>query len=149
MPTDKGYVAKAGHGDSIILRWTIHLAREHPRKLLILIALLSVSMAAGYWVIGALGPIAVVLAMGGALAEFLFPVTYELTEQGAVCKTLVKFSEIKWKNVKSCYLDDLGIKLSPLKHQSRLEAFRGVYLRFGNNRNEVIEAVKSMRAKQC
>jgi len=149
MPADKGYVAKAGHEDSIILSWTIHLAREHPRKLLILIALLSVSMAAGYWIIGALGPIAVVLAMGGALAEFLFPVTYELTEQGAVCKTLVKFSEIKWKNVKSCYLDDLGIKLSPLERQSRLEAFRGVYLRFSNNRNEVIEAVKSMRAKQC
>lgn len=149
MPADNSCVANAEHEDSIILRWTVHLALEHPRKLLVLLALLSTLMAASYWVIGALGPIAVALAMGGALAEFLFPVTYELTEQGAMCKTLVKFSEIKWKNVKRCYLDDLGVKLSPLEHQSRLEAFRGVYLRFGNNRDEVIEAVKSMRAKQC
>lgn len=58
---------------------------------------------------------------------------------------LLKSSEIKWANVKRCYLDDFGVKLSPLDRVSRVEAFRGVYLRFGDNQNEVIEAVKALR----
>lgn len=60
----------------------------------------------------------------------------------------LKGTEIKWENVKRCYVDDLGVKLSPLDRASRIEAFRGVYLRFGDNQDAVIEAVKSLRQTQ-
>jgi hypothetical protein len=60
---------------------------------------------------------------------------------------IFKTSEIKWTSVKRCYLDDFGVKLSPLDRKSRLEAFRGVYLRFGDNQNQVIETVKSLKER--
>lgn len=85
------------------------------------------------------------VALVASLSDFLFPVTYFITPHGASCKMLLKSSEIKWANVRRCYLDDCGVKLSPLDRTSRVEAFRGVYLRFGDNQDEVIKIVKSLR----
>jgi len=42
-------------------------------------------------------------------------------------------------------VDDRGIKLSPLGKPGRLEAYRGVYLRFGDRAYEVKETVRRMR----
>ncbi|MCX8053363.1 MAG: hypothetical protein N3B12_06110 [Armatimonadetes bacterium] len=102
-----------------------------------------------HWVIGPLGSVAVAIALVGSLAEFLFPVTYEITSDSAVCRTLFKQTEISWHNVRRYYLDNSGIKLSPLDRPSRLEAFRGVYLRFAGNDRQVIEAVRAIRKSQC
>ncbi len=83
--------------------------------------------------------------MMASLSDFLFPVQFEIRPDRVGCRMLFKSSEIKWADVKRCYLDDQGIKLSPLDRISRLEAFRGVYLRFADNEAEVVEAVKSLR----
>ena len=87
--------------------------------------------------------------MLGAMADFWFPISYEISSDGARCKMLLKSSEIKWNNVKRCYLDNDGVKLSPLDTLSRREAFRGIYLRFNGNKDTVIETVKSLKAEQC
>jgi len=76
-------------------------------------------------------------------------VRYVVTEHGASCRMLLKAARIQWADVRRCYIDDLGIKISPLNRRSRLEAFRGVYLRFAGNRDEVISAVKALRGPAC
>ena len=131
-----------------ILRWTVHLAPEHPLKLLCTLGVLASACVAAYWAIGPLGAVAVAVALVGSLADFLFPVTYEITPERAACRMLFKRGEIEWRNVRKCFLDAGGIKLSPLDRQSRLEAFRGVYLRFNGNREQVIDAVRAVR-RQC
>lgn len=128
-----------------ILSWSVHLARRYPAKAIISLAFVAAATAVGCALAGPYVALVVAAALVASLSDFLFPVKYLVTPDGASCRMLLKSSEIKWANVKRCYVDALGVKLSPLDRVSKVEAFRGVYLRFGNNQDEVIETVKSLR----
>ena len=141
-------LAPASESD-VILSWTSHLARKHPIKLALALGLAALSSAAGYFAFGLTTSVAVLIVMLCSLADFLFPVRYEITTEAAEARMLFKSARILWKDVKQCMLDNDGLKLSPLAVPSRREAFRGVYLRFENNEGRVIDAVKSARAKHC
>ena len=132
-----------------VLAWTVHLARENRSKLAVCVGATVLTSCAAFHVIGPAAAIAVAAVMIASVAEFVFPVTYRITTSGAECRMLLKVSTISWANVRRCYIDDLGIKLSPLDRRSRIETFRGVYLRFSDNRTQVTEAVKRMRESRC
>lgn len=129
-----------------ILTWKVHLLREQPSKLLLVIPAAALSLVASCVLFQTftLGLIVLFLIMA-SLAEYLFPIRYQLDERGASARTLTSLTRIEWRRVKKYYLDDHGIKLSPLSRQTRLEAYRGVYLRFGDRRDEIIRAVKEIR----
>lgn len=129
-----------------IMSWTAHLARQRPAMTVVLIAFLAFASAVGYVAVGPAAAVLVTIALVAFLSDFLFPVQYVITGDRAACRMLLNRTEIKWTDVKRCYLDDYGVKLSPLDRVSRLEAFRGVYLRFNGNESQVIETVKLMRA---
>jgi hypothetical protein len=129
-----------------ILTWKVHLLRENPVKALLILPVLTLSLLVCYIIFhNVLGMAVTLFLITSSFADFLFPVRYDITRQGASAKTLLGRTVIEWNRVKKYYLDDHGIKLSPLHRQTRLEAYRGVYLRFGGRRDEVIEAVRSMR----
>lgn len=132
-------------GNEVVMAWNVHLAREYPAKLTCLISLIVFAALSALMIIGPPAMIAVAVIMTAGFADFLFPMRFIITGESATCKTLLKQSEIKWENVRRCYIDDLGVKLSPLNRISRLEAFRGVYLRFADNQETVVETVKSLR----
>lgn len=131
--------------EDVVLSWTVHLARENPIRLLTALIAIMSTVAFAYYVIGLAGAIAAAFMMLSALADFLFPVTFVLNSEGAEARMLLKKAAISWGNVKRYYLDNQGIKLSPLDRVTRIEAFRGVYLRFKDNKEEVIATVKSLR----
>lgn len=83
--------------------------------------------------------------VAASVKEFLFPIRFELSATGARSRCLWSVSEIEWKNVRRIYVDAAGVKLSPLSSLSRLEAFRGVYLRFDGNREEALAAIDRWR----
>ena len=149
MPEHNQHTSSYISEEEIILRWNVHLALEHPAKLILSIILTVVACAAGYWAIGPFGAIAAAVVMLSSLADFLFPMTYEITPQSATCKMLFKCATVRWEDVRRCYVDSLGVKLSPLDRQSKLEAFRGVYLRFRDNQEQVIKVVKKLRIQHC
>lgn len=129
-----------------VLAWKVHLIRENPAKVLLIAPVVVMSLLVCY--IFTHSPIfmAVTLALlASSLADFLFPIRYEMSEQGASSRTLLGRTFVEWDRVKKYYLDDHGIKLSTLPRPGRLEAYRGLYLRFGGNQDEVIEAVRRMR----
>jgi len=129
-----------------VLVWKVHLLRESPRKVLLVIPIVAISLVAGYIFTHSLLVLAVTLFLFvSALIEYLFPIRYELTSRGASAYTLLGRTTIEWERVRKYYIDDYGIKLSPLPSQGRLEPYRGVYLRFGRNKNEVMEVVRRMR----
>ena len=128
-----------------VMSWTVHLARRQPAKTLICVAFIAAVSAGGYFAISPYAAALVCAALAASLSDFLFPIRFIIWEDRVGCRMLLKSAEIKWTKVKRCYLDDYGVKLSPLGRASRLEAFRGVYLRFANNENEVIETVKALR----
>ena len=149
MPTDTLRERAPDAGDDVLLQWSVHLARDCPAKLVASLLLVALCIAAGYYTMGLLGAVVVAGVMAASLADFLFPISYAITADGASCRMLLKSSAIRWSDVKRCWVDDLGVKLSPLNRKSRLEAFRGVYLRFAQNREQVTELVKELRERVC
>ncbi|HUV04806.1 MAG TPA: hypothetical protein VMX94_06835 [Armatimonadota bacterium] len=133
-----------------ILSWKVHILRESPGRMFLVGPVVLGSLLASYIMFQSLLVLAVAaFLLISALAEFLFPIRFVISEHGAFSRTLLSRTYIEWDRVKKYYLDDRGIKLSPLEPRGRLEAYRGVYLRFGGNRDEVIEAVRRMRDARC
>jgi len=145
MPILASKPATSAVEDQAILTWTVHLARTQPKKAIATVAFICAATVVGCLMAGPFVAVLAAVALVASLADFLLPVRYVITRDKASCKMIGKGTEIRWANVRRCYLDDSGVKLSPLDRVSRLEAFRGVYLRFADNRDEVVETVKSLR----
>jgi hypothetical protein len=144
--------------DEVILAWRVHLGRRRPLHAIIAAAAILVVVGwsavvfsldkEGKFRLNPLPSLLFGLIMTAAMAELLFPVSYKLTRKGAYRRNFLSVSQIEWRNVRKCYLAADGVKLSPLRRQTRLEAFRGVFLRFGDgNRDEIIEKVKELRVR--
>ncbi len=83
--------------------------------------------------------------LAAAIGDYLFPVRHELRLRTATVSCLFSRQEIAWERVRTVWMSEDGIKLSPLRRRSRLEAFRGVFLRFGAERDAVLETVRRLR----
>jgi len=129
----------------VLLEWRAWPAARQPRKAIATAAiiLLGAFLTVLATVSLPLGLVAFVL-LTLATREFFLPTRYQLTEEGASAEGFLNSYSIPWRRVKACLLSDEGVKLSPFAGKSRLEPFRGVYLRFGDNREEVVERVKEL-----
>jgi hypothetical protein len=121
------------------LTWSLHLARRRPRQAAAAAALiLLASLVAGYGfgspLLGALA----CLLLVASVSDYLFPLRFFLSENGAEARGLVHRRRIAWSQVRRVVRDDLGVKLSPLARPSRLEAYRGIYLWFEGNAENVM-----------
>jgi len=106
--------------------------------------MVTVAAAAVCAGIGFRGWWAGVLAAGllvAAISDFLFPVRYVMDEEGVWARGLVMRRRMAWAQVRRVARDELGVKLSPLARPSRLEAYRGIYLWFADNADEVMEFI--------
>ena len=79
-----------------------------------------------------------------ATADYFIPMRFWITQEAAFRRGIFGVKFMRWSSVKHCYLDEKGIKLSPLENQSRSEAFRGLFLYFGDNRDELVETVRNL-----
>lgn len=125
------------------LAWDIRLGANQPQRLLTVVFLALVAGVVGiallgHWLFGVIGVLAVLLSA----SELFLPLHYSIDETGARQRIGVSVTEILWPNVKRVQLDQGGVKLSPFEGESRLEPFRGVYLRFSGNREEVLAKIR-------
>lgn len=73
-----------------------------------------------------------------SLSPFFFPTKYILQDDHIMIRSLLRTFSKKWDFFKSYYPDKNGVLLSPFPSPSRLENFRGVYIKFDNNKTEVL-----------
>ena len=78
----------------------------------------------------------------GSLSSFFFPVTFSLDEEFVTVRSPFTTERKRWVEFKSFWVDRHGVLLSPFARRSRLESFRGLYIRFSANRDEVVEFVR-------
>jgi hypothetical protein len=125
------------------LRWTSHLLREDPPwRPAALIGLIG-GFSAGAGI--SLGPLygwisAVVLT--AAMSRYLLPVRYHLTDREVVVVHAGMTRRAPWERFRRFSVHPDGVFLSPFDRPSRLDAFRGCFLRFRDNREEVLELVR-------
>ncbi len=82
-----------------------------------------------------------------SLSSYFMKTNYTLTEESIEIRSFLSHLKKEWKYYRSYYEDKNGIFLSPFVKHSRLENFRGVYLRFGNGDRDKIRNIISSHIK--
>jgi hypothetical protein len=85
-----------------------------------------------------------ILFLGFSLLPYYTPTTYRLNENGIEVKKVFYTIKKSWSNFRSFYPDKNGVLLSPFPIPTRLENFRGIYIRFRGNGEGVLSVVESM-----
>jgi hypothetical protein len=132
------------------LEWTIHPLRKDIKKSLFLIILLGLVAILVYFWGAAVDKTNAILLTGvsviilfSSLTKYFFPTHYVLSEEGVEMKTTFGKLTRRWVYFRSFYPDRNGIFLSPFPKKSWLENFRGVYLIFNNNAQEVTKFIRA------
>lgn len=134
--------------DRILLKWTTHPLKRRPLAAVLVTLFIFVIAALVFSMTTSKGfTVLALVVLFMSLAKFYLPTRFMLTEKFVVIKTTTQKIEKKWSEYRSCYPDKNGVLLSPFLEPSRLENFRGIYLIFDNNNDQVTGLVKDMIAK--
>jgi hypothetical protein len=130
------------------MSWVSHPFKEHKRRSIILIVFLFFLWIGLYHYFGWLALFLGILLVGSAIYPYFIRTTYTLDDKKIKIKGLFMEKEKEWFEFRSYYPDRNGVLLSPFTKPSRLENFRGTYLRFSGNRAQVIEFVSHKIKKE-
>lgn len=126
-------------------RWNVRPYQDAPSRRLVIFAAALLALVFGWVVLRV--PLLGALGFGMILAstmEYWLGSSYKLDSKGASSRTGLSLTAIEWPDVRRLIFEEHGIKLSPLEKPSRLDAFRGVFLKFdGSNREQVLQAVRT------
>lgn len=78
----------------------------------------------------------------GSLASYFFPSHYTLDDAGISRALLGRRSTRSWSEFRRVDMRDNGLFLSTFARPSRLDSFRGVFLPFHKNRDQVVYYVQ-------
>ncbi len=126
-----------------MLSWVVLPVFDNWRRSALLIAFLIMLIVVVYFASQSIYlTLLSVFFLVGALYKYFVPFRYQFDNQKVTIQSFRYRFEQDWTNFHSFYIDRNGILLSPFAQPSRLENFRGVYVRFGNNKGAVINFVK-------
>lgn len=126
------------------LEWSCHPAKKNMKVTYLVTAFIIILIGVVYYATdySVLFAGLAVLILFGSLASFYFPTKYRLTENDIIIKTKMQKLSKKWSQYRSYYPDKNGVLLSPFVRPTRMENFRGLYIKFWFNRDEVVAFVK-------
>ncbi len=141
-PSDSGGAANV-EKEPIILDWICHPAKRNKKVTIAVSIFIAILVTVVYYATFSVWfTILGFLILTGSLAGFYFPSHYQFTNSKIIVKTKMQTLEKKWSQYRSYYSDKNGVLLSPFGRPSRLENFRGIYIKFWNNKEEVMAIVK-------
>jgi len=127
--------------------WSVWPARRRPLAAGVLLAgavVLGVLIARGTGdrLLGFAAPLFVLLSV----SSFLLPTRYRLTRDAVEVRSLGVVRARPWNEMKRFEEDEAGLFLSPFEKRSWLDAYRGVRLALGGNRDQVVAFVQARLA---
>ncbi len=127
----------------VSLKWVAHPFKKNKKKTFFLILFLILVWGLVYWSTLSLGYLLLaVFILMASLSAYFFPTTYEMTEQKITVKYIATRKEKSWDTFRSFYADKNGVFLSPFPKPTRMENFRGLYVRYNDNQEEVLSFVR-------
>jgi hypothetical protein len=128
--------------EQVLLSWrSIPAKRDNRVTALVSLVVIGLPVVLGIWY----GPFYGLLGLailGGSLSSFFLPTDFALTDRTIARRYLGVEHKRDWSDFRSFYPDKNGVLLSPFLQPSRLENFRGMYLRFEGNRERVLSIVQ-------
>lgn len=142
MPKAEARVAQPAAREA--LEWSVWPARERPWAAAVLLVSLAVlgaliAQGTGDRVLGVAAPVFVLASVGSFIARTRYRLTDESIEVRALGVTRVR----PWGEMRRATVDRGGAFLSPFEKRNWLEAYRGVRLPFGGNRDQVVAFVEA------
>jgi hypothetical protein len=132
------------------LSWRSHPIRDDfPQSLLLVAAVVAGCVAAGVAFRGVGYGLLAAALLAGSLGRYYLPTSYELDEAGVTVRFLGRVRQVRWGEVKRARVQRGGVFLSPFERPSRLDPFRGTFLRFAGNADEVVSFVESRLAPRA
>jgi len=129
--------------DAIKLEWTVHPLKANWKVSIGLIIFLIALCASIYFSFNSLTFLILsVVFLVGSLSSFFLPTTYMFLDDCIIVKSVFRRFSRQWNSFKRYYPEKKGVFLSPFLHPTRLENFRGLYVRFNNNKTDVIDFIK-------
>jgi hypothetical protein len=115
----------------------VHLVRQQPERLpVVLLVLIGAPvmglMLMGHWLFA----VAAFWMVFSAMADYLLPIRYEMDAQGVRQKGWSP-RVMSWDRVRRVVWGEQGVLLSPFAQPSRLDAFRGIFLWYGDHADGV------------
>ena len=127
------------------LSWTVHPLVENRWKSVLLGLFLVLLFFGIYWGFQSIS-VALLSAIFllGSLYKYFLPFHHQCEADKLIITSCCYRLERSWKTFRSFYVDANGVLLSPFACPTRLENFRGVYVRFGRHTpEEVIDFISS------
>jgi len=128
-----------------MLSWVSHPARIRRTALLLVLVFMHAVFIMVYLITSSILMITLAaLIFTATLSTFFFPTKYEISKNRVKIKYLVNKVDKDMKSFRSYYPNKNGVLLSPFPKPSRLENFRGVYVRYHQNKAEVDAFIKKI-----
>lgn len=123
--------------------WVVHPLRDSWKRSILLFFFLALFLSGVYFLWRSVAvTLFCAIFLTGSLYRYFVPFRYEFYADRLAVTSLFYRVTKPWSDFRSFYVDRNGVLLSPFAKPSRLENFRGVYIRFGCNRSEVIDFIK-------
>jgi len=125
------------------LTWVSHPAGERPLATILVSILIALILAAVYFAMERSVTMTIIAGFIFliSLSSFYFPTTYAVDDSRVRIRYLFSAKERNTSAFRKCYPGSRGILLSPYLSPSRLENFRGFYLRYGKGNKLVVDEV--------
>jgi hypothetical protein len=118
-----------------MIEWDSFPAKEEPRRALgVAFFIIVLSFLVGILWHPLFGVLSI-LFLGLSLLPYYTTTHYCMDEKGIMVKKAFYTIKREWRDIHSFYPDRNGVLLSPFSQPTRLENFRGIYIRFNSNRN--------------
>lgn len=132
----------------VLARWTAHPARRRPRDLALVVAVVLLTSGA---VLGSLeSPLLCALSamfLVVAVAPFLFPTHYTLTDVAVSAERVWRHRSRAWSELRRLEIGPGAALVSPFARPSWLDRYRGIIVMFdGADRAQVIAIVRERMA---
>jgi len=125
----------------LLLKWRSHPVRHGGKRLWVVAGALVIFPVGLTVLYGPFYGFLALVILGGSMAAYFLPTDYAFYTGGVESTFLGVHRRFTWEQFRSFYRDRNGVLLSPFPQPSRLENFRGVYLRFDGCAEQVMAIV--------
>ena len=130
--------------DNGVFEWIVRPYARDWRKTILLLAVIVLVCVLVYFSFRNVLMVALaILFLGTNLINFFLPSRYIFDKDTIRVITPLGQKARQWTVFKSFYPDPNGVLLSPFPRKSWMENFRGLYLMWGDKREQVLEIIKN------
>lgn len=126
------------------LTWTIHPARDNMRKTILSLIFIVACLAFVFIFWGIIYGIIGLAFLFIALRPYYFPTLYELSATQITVKTLFYTQKRQLSEFRAVLRGKNGVLLSPFRHKTFLNNFRGIYLFLPSDADHIVHRIREL-----